>query len=168
MQPPELPPGAGRLGFSEPVPSLGWFKAAKSSSCSLHLSSRLSSAHLEEPPGCQGQVALNASAPSCPLLFPSYAPPWKRGEDGSPCFQAVGRTAAAAAPACCLADGEIISKPFPFSTAPPLLLQDHAGRPCGAQSAEPAAEAGQLAQLSPSMSPSDPHLSWGKGLLGSF
>lgn len=116
MQSSELPPSTGRLGFSEPVPSLGWFKAAKSSSCSLHPSTCLLSAHLEEPPGCQGQLAVNASAPSCPLLFPSYAPPWKREEDGSPCFQAVGRTAAAAAPACCLADGEIISKPFPFST----------------------------------------------------
>ena len=45
-------------------------------------------------------------------------------------FQAVGR-AAAAVPACCLADGEIISKPFPFP--PPLLLQDHTGCPRGTQ-----------------------------------
>lgn len=40
-------------------------------------------------------------------------------------FQAVGRAAAAAAPVCCLADGEIISKPFPFSTLPPSLAGLH-------------------------------------------
>lgn len=149
-------------GFLCTCPRPGLVKS--SSSCSLNVSTPHppSSAHPEELPGCLGQVAADAPALRCPPLLPSFAPPWKGGRTAVLAFQAVGR--AAAAPACCLADGEIISKPFPSSH--PLLLQDHTGFPGGTQSAEPTAEAGQLARLPPSTHPSDPHLSWGKGILG--
>lgn len=65
--------------------------------------------------------------PSTPSEFCSSL---EGSEDSSPCLPG-GWQSSAAVPACCLADGEIISKPFPFP--PPLLLQDHTGCPRGTQ-----------------------------------
>lgn len=73
--------------------------------------------------GCRGQIKADAPAPGCPPLLPSSVPPWRGGRTALLAFQAVGR-AAAAVPACCLADGEIISKPFPFPP-PPSLAGPH-------------------------------------------
>ena len=99
--------------------------------------------------------------PSTPSEFGSSL---EGREDSSPCLPG-GWQSSAAVPACCLADGEIISKPFPFPP-PPSLAGPHWLSPWDSVQSLPLKQDSWPGSLPP-RTPQPSHLA-GKGASRSF
>lgn len=109
--------------FSEPIPGLSWLKAEKVPPVA---SIRAPPGHQRFPRNLQDARGRKLQKPQPQVALHAFQVMLVLGGEGEQLSLPSKRLAeAAAAPACCLADGEIISKPFPFPPSTASLAGPH-------------------------------------------